>query len=452
MKKIKISKKQWNALSKKAQVTAPAPTKTPVKTPSTPTREPARRTPFNPPRPKVDPAPKAKEKDPIAEDNTFAGTIDSLVRLAKAYEEGAVEPVRNFWDNIPQDHPFSQNEILKEYGQNLSREGYDHIVKKMEEGGEREPANTSVAMTEAMQVIRKILQLEAQHAEDLIEEAKNITVQVWGIEKSQLDAILGQKAEEGGEQGEQGGQEDEQEEVPEVEINPNIRSEINKRIIMNTMTQGSALHAMQSVHHLVAEKINQISPELLKLYTRLSNITTHHYYTLDIPAVIKMMKGKLKDAAIGWSHVDFKEATPKVVAQGICFPVLCQELFKGVMELLSMHGINQNLSEQELKTVYKHADRLEDEPWLIMVGPALWRKFLNVIPKDANMSELIMKLSQETPQELNKIVKAIVQNPNLAKQYLQKHIEQKETYQEAAESPDLPDIPDDFGDEKYFKK
>jgi len=123
------------------------------------------------------------------------------------------------------------------------------------------------------------------------------------------------------------------------------------------------------------------------------------------------------------------------------------------MELISMHGINQNLSEQELKTVYKHADRLEDEPWLIMVGPALWRKFLNVIPKDINMSELIMKLSQEAPRDLEKIIKSVIQNPNLAKQYMQKYIEPKETYQESGnDMPDLPDIPDDFGDEKYFKK
>lgn len=455
MKRIKISKKQWDALSKKAQAPTTAPTKTPVRTPSAPTKDPGKKSPFNPPRPKVDPAPKAKAESEKKneEDNTFAGTIDSLVRLAKAYEEGAVEPVRNFWTNIPEDHPFYHNEILKEYGHNLSKEGYEHIVKKMEESGEKEPTNTSAAMMESMQIIRKILQLEAQHSEELIDEAKNITAQVWGIDKEQLNAILGQGKEEGQEGGQEG-QEDDQEEQENTEINPNIRSEINKRIMMNTMTQGSAVHAMQSVHHLVAEKINQISPELLKLYTRLSNIATHHYYTLDIPAVVQMMKGRLKDAAIGWSHVEFKEETPKVVAQGLCFPVLCQELFKGVMELISMHGINQDLSEQELKTVYKHADRLEDEPWLIMVGPALWRKFLNVIPKDINMSELIMKLSQEAPKDLEKIIKSVIQNPNLAKQYMQKYIEPKETYQESntPESPDLPDIPDDFGDEKYFKK
>ena len=459
MKKIKISKKQWNALSKKAQAPATAPTKTPVRaptrTPSTPSPKPKPNI-WNPTKPAISPEPKAKiEENKIKEEDTFAGKIDSLVRLARTYEEGAVEPVRNFWSNIPADHPFYHNEVLKEHGGSLSKEGYEHIVGKMEQGGEREPKDMYAASMEAAKVLEEIIQLEADHKEELENEAKQIVSQLLGIPVEIQEADLGVASKP------------EQTKHKEIPITPKIRGEINKRIVMNTITQGSAVHAMQSIHHLIAEKINNISPELLKLYTRISNVASHHYYIIDVPSIIKAMKGRLGSAAIGWSYVKYDEAgNAKVHAEGKCFPVLCQELFKGAMELLSSYGINK-LGKEELGTVLNHADRLEDEPWLIMVGPALWRKFLNVIPKEIQLSDLIKGISEDTPENVQEVVKAVIRNPNVAKQLLQKYLpkEEKEVYEDnveqsfpeipddfGANTPDLPDIPDDFGDEKYFKK
>lgn len=435
--KIKLSQSQWQFIGKKtgwikcAQVEAPtkAPVKTPTPfTPTTPTQKPDKKGPFQPPRPKVMPKPKAKKIN-INQDPTISSELKKLLKLSKTYEEGVLEPVRNFWLNIPKDHPFSQNPILSEYGHNLSQEGYKYISDKMTEKKQNIPINAPQALKEAQQLITKIFQLEKSHEEKLIEEAKNITAQIWGIDKSQLQGELGQNPEDGG--GE--------EEKPEtVDITPPLRSEINKRIIFNTLTHGSAVHAMYSVHHLITDKLNSISPELVELYTRLSGIITHHYYILDIPAIVRAMQD-LKGAAIGWSHVEFKDEKANVVAQGICFPVLVQEMFKGVMELLSLHGINQNLSEQELHTIYQHSDRLEDEPWLLTVGPALWRKFLDVIPKDISLSEVVMKLSKEEAIKVEKIIRSIIQNPNAAKEYFKNKNMPQESNEEPNEIPSNED-------------
>jgi hypothetical protein len=276
-------------------------------------------------------------------------------------------------------------------------------------------------MNEIRGLLQKIIQLESKHEEELIEEAKNITVEIWGIDKSMLDGFLGMKKEE-----DQGDSQEEEEEGKEVDIaiTPVLREEINKRITMNALTHGSSLHAMDSVHYLVAEKLRKISPDLINSYTRLSSLVTQHYYILNIPAIIAAYKN-LSAAGIGWSHIEYKEDRPKVVANGVVFPVLCQEFFKGVMELLSFHGISQNLSEAELGVVYKHADRLEDEPWLETVGPALWRKFLSVIPKDISLSDIVMKLNQQSSKQMNIIIKNVIQNPNQARQLLLKFVEKK---------------------------
>jgi len=162
---------------------------------------------------------------------------------------------------------------------------------------------------------------------------------------------------------------------------------------------------------------------LTELYTRLSGLVTHHYYIIDIKAVVEAFEqmGGVEQAGLGWSHVEYQDGEPVVVAQGKCFPVLCQELFKGVMELLSLHGIPDDLSAEELKTVYKNSDRLQDEPWIIMIGPALWRKFLSVVPKGVKLAEVISQFAKETPENVYRIVSQIIQRPEAAKQLLEKY-------------------------------
>jgi hypothetical protein len=477
-KRIKLSQKDWEKIGKKAGWTseaqaapAKAPTKAPTKTPTKTPQKPGKQSPFKPPRPKITPNPKAQkeedskkkliekiEKTEKAEELetplTFADVIDNLLKTSQTYEENALEPVRNFWMNIPEDHPFSQNPILSQYGHNLSQEGFNYLVEKIQEGGGLVPTGMEEARKEVLELMQRIFHLEQAHKDQLIQKAKEITNEIWGISPDNLEANIDTDIKKGGAEEEwpqedQEGQEfqeqpdepempeGEQEAPPqEVPMTPQLRQEINKRIIMNTLTQGSAVHAMYSVHHLVADVINEISPELLDMYTRLSGIATHQYYIIDIPAMIQMMQDQLKDiggVSVGWSHIEFEDEQgdgdeqegqegqegpeAKVVASAICFPVLCQELFKGVMELLSMHGINQELSKDELYTVYKYADRLEDEPWLITVGPALWRKFLDVIPNDINLSDIMMKFSQETPQRIQEIVRAVIQNPNAIRAY-----------------------------------
>jgi len=409
---------------------AQAPTKTPTKKPGqAPTKKPNKPSdPFRPP--KITPAPSKARKSPDVDkeeedgsDFSFASELDRFLKVAQTYEEGALQPVRDFWMNVPQDHPFSQHPILSEYGHNLSKEGYEYIVGRMQEGEGQVPVDVAQAGQEVQGLMQRIFALEATHEEQLVSAAKNITSEIWGIDPSMLEADINQNPSQP-EQGDEGGQDEGGEEnVPE--LTPELKKQVEKRITINTLTQGASIHAMYSVHHLVAEIINQISPELLDMYTRLSGIATHQYYIIDIPAIIQMMQSQMSNTGIGWEHIEIEEGEgedgeaprPKVVATGICFPVLCQELFKGVMELMS-HHFETDLSEEEVRAVYYYADRLEDEPWYITVGPALWRKFIEVIPDDIDLSQMIMKINQESPENVTRIMKAVIQNPNAAREYL----------------------------------
>lgn len=429
LKKIVIA--SIKSIKRKAQQIAPAPVKTPVKTPSpAPQKSPDKTTPthnpFQPPRPKVMPKPKARnfsnnysESSNTETDQGRLPTVSSelkrLLKNAQQYEANSHPSGQKFWGNIPEDHPFAQNPILSVYGNQLSKENYDDLVQKMQGGQGRVYGHNEVPqmMQEAMTLFRKIEALEGKNREKLIDAAKDITCEVWGIDRSLLDASLGGTPENQG--GDGGGQK------AKAPMTPKLRAEVNKRITMNALTQGSAVHAMQTAHHLIKQALDEVSPELVKMYTRIANVSTHSYYLFDLDMIMKMLASGNTSAAIGWSHVDFKEEQPKVVAQGKCFPVLVQELFKGVMELLSLHGINQDLTEEELNTVYDAADRTEDEPWLIMVGPALWRRFLKVLPKGVSLAEIVSRFSKETPEAVYRYISQVIQNQEEAKNTFDKY-------------------------------
>jgi hypothetical protein len=146
------------------------------------------------------------------------------------------------------------------------------------------------------------------------------------------------------------------------------------------------------MHYLVEKAIQQIDPQLMELYNKLAIGSVHSYWLYDIAAMLQ----QLATTKVGVEKVKFSETgEPMIMAKAIVFPVLCQELSKGVMEVLTMHHIS-GLDEPTQKAVVKHADKLEDEPWLIQVGPQLWRAFLKVVPKKIKLAELISTLSTKT--------------------------------------------------------
>jgi hypothetical protein len=76
------------------------------------------------------------------------------------------------------------------------------------------------------------------------------------------------------------------------------------------------------------------------------------------------------------------QSNPKAViyAQAMVFPVLIHELVKGVMELISAHGLPKEKRIGEY--VINKADFLAAEPWDMRLGPSLWGRFTSMIEPD----------------------------------------------------------------------
>jgi hypothetical protein len=62
------------------------------------------------------------------------------------------------------------------------------------------------------------------------------------------------------------------------------------------------------------------------------------------------------------------------------FPVLIHELVKGVMEILSAHGLPTDKKLSEF--VINKADFLKAEPWDMRLGPGIWGRFTDAMDSD----------------------------------------------------------------------
>jgi len=417
-----------------------APAKPDVKPKTTPKEKPGgkpNRRRF--PRPNINPAPKGEEERLVAEvspenlptitselkKNLKASNYSLYLKKLANYERNVNINNQNFWKNIPANHLFYQNPFMKDHGEELAKSNYEYLLNRH---GDFDKIDMMQAVQKLISLIKQIKEKEQGHEKELEELAKDIVSKEWNIDRDMLDA---KSMDETG-----GSGEDQEKEGETVPVNQRLQQEINKRILLNTIAQGAGLHALLTMHHLGAEKINQIDPELLKLYDEFSNLTSQHYFFLDPKLLEQLGEGMLAEQGMGWSNVEYpdqdadEDANPKVIGKGINFTVLCQELVKGIVSMATDTGIDNNvrkgedLTEEEVRTILNESDKLSFEPFEIQVGPELWRRFLKAIPEGADKFDLISEIGTSEPEDVYEITSDTVTNPDMAKERLSQYYEE----------------------------
>ncbi|NJO63304.1 MAG: hypothetical protein HC836_35365 [Richelia sp. RM2_1_2] len=117
------------------------------------------------------------------------------------------------------------------------------------------------AMQQMMQNLQRTVGIERQHKEELerlaVETTKNLfpIIDKFGIE---IDAKLEDRMQVAA-----------PERKPQGQINPELLDAAKKRRIVNAITQGSAF-STHGVFHMVQDKLNDIDPNLVNLYTSIN--------------------------------------------------------------------------------------------------------------------------------------------------------------------------------------
>jgi len=236
-----------------------------------------------------------------------------------------------------------------------------------------------------MQAAQRILQIESQNKEVLENLAVELVVGEMGIPEGdlQFDAKLEKPNMSGMQQKPKEKKKKKEPEFPNFEIEDEAAKRLQKldlekqkRRFINSLIQGSAKKA-HYMYHLVNEKLNDINPDLVGLYSIVMSVNDLLYWVMpDMEGMIG--GGGAEQAMAGKEELDLETDPPTIKAKGLMFPILVHELYKGVMEYVSAHGLPSD--PDMAQEVIGMEDTLPAEVWDLRLGPVIWEKFLEVYP------------------------------------------------------------------------
>lgn len=155
----------------------------------------------------------------------------------------------------------------------------------------------------------------------------------------------------------------------------NLDLEVAKRRFINGLIHGAAEKG-QYMFHLVEDELKSIDPDLPNMYGLVQSLGDYMYWI--IPDMVGAQADDEAPPPAGMSKIEkLPDGRYKVTARAVNFPLLIHETTKGVMEVISLHGLPRD--KDVAQKVLTKADFLDAEMWDMRFGPGLWEKFVDVI-------------------------------------------------------------------------
>jgi len=318
-----------------------------------------------------------------------------------------VNPViRNFWINLRKSespfHVFKKNRNLVYFGNTLSKASYEFFGKRAKD------LDIDVDISHQTQNFQDILRKERGNEKKLEALAKKAVYESFGIPEDILDVELN------GSKDVDLNRVEKKENIPYSKLDRETQKLINKRILLNTIIQGSSIHAFCTLHHLVKDDLEKLIPGIVKLYDSLSVGTVSSYWKIDYSKYAEDPDFS-QNMAIGSSKIEYdEEENPEVVCSAKTFTVLCQEMVKGGIECICLHGL-QDISKEQLEIVYNFSDKRVDEPRYIQASSEVWRRLLSFYKvykkdNDTTLPEYIMNISLLSPDVIEDFFEGVIDN------------------------------------------
>jgi len=374
-----------------------------------------------------------------------------------------------------QDHPLGKHQAFPDVDKNgipdnfeelIASQRFKDVVQKVKDatGAENIDPQTLMSLQPMlMQAAQRVMQIESQNKQALENLAVDLVVGEMGIPEGdlQFDAKLG-KPDTSGMQMKPQKKKKKELEFPNFEMEDEAAKRLQKldlekqkRRFINSLIQGSAKKA-HYMYHLVNEKLNEINPDLVGLYSIVMSVNDLLYWVM--PNMEGMMGGGgAEQAMAGKEELDLETDPPTIKATGLMFPILVHELYKGVMEYISAHGLPSDPDMAD--EVIGGEDTLPAEVWDLRLGPVIWEKFLEVYPEDFfNTDEqkriknyFYFKFVSLEAEEFLKLAKEILSGSQEGKNQVKKMIDgivnqlKQEDYEDASgEITQTPDTSDDI--------
>ena len=272
----------------------------------------------------------------------------------------------------------------------IASQRFQDVVQKVKDATGVENIDPQTLMSlqpMLMQAAQRVLEIESQNKQTLENLAVELVVGEMGIPEGdlQFDAKLEKPTTEGMQTKpkEKKKKKKKELEFPNFEMEDEAAKRLQKldlekqkRRFINSLIQGSSKKA-HYMYHLIREKLDEINPDLVGLYSIVMSVNDLLYWVMpDMEGMIG--GGGAEQAMAGKEELDLKTDPPTIKAKGLMFPILVHELYKGVMEYVSAHGLPSDPDMAE--EVIGMEDTLPAEVWDLRLGPIIWEKFLEVYP------------------------------------------------------------------------
>ena len=213
--------------------------------------------------------------------------------------------------------------------------------------------------------------------------------------------------------------------VPEIKAQ--FDQEVHKRKFINILIQGAAVNKTHA-YHLASERLNEIDPDLIKLYGRMTALGDLSYWMKPEDVFGGKHGGQ---ESIEVEQDDDGEDVYTINATAINFPLLIHELTKGLYEVV-FHNVIEDPSTRA--RVYKDADTLSQEEWGIMKGQAVWMHFNHLVNKiDAAqyIPRILNHLTSLSADEFAGVVRSIFSETPEGLRYLKQTVDEIKAEDEA---------------------
>jgi len=180
-------------------------------------------------------------------------------------------------------------------------------------------------------------------------------------------------------------------------------AETNKRRIINALSYGAAKNIAEQSKQLWVNEIFDLDEELPHLYSQIMKINDYLIFNTDI----KIEDKSHKQGGFVEIKLSHEDEISSIEATGVIFPILLQEAIRGVIDILSTYGLPDDI--ESAKRVTNISDALENDPWNMRFGPAMWNRVISALPKfqTENFAYFYKTLVELPADEFSRIMKEI---------------------------------------------
>lgn len=191
----------------------------------------------------------------------------------------------------------------------------------------------------------------------------------------------------------------------------NAEKSILKRRLINSLIQGASYEYMtKCVMHL--DEITTLLSNLKPIYERIIAINDFLLFSKEESITDeKIHQGAIVEVMLGRGG-----DKTEINVQGLIFPFLLNETFRGMFELFASHGLPKDLDKANY--ILTHSEFLLAEPWDLRFGVNLWKIVSDNVYGYESMPYFFMTLCEMPIEEFNANMKEVFAKTKRGKQFI----------------------------------